>query len=244
MGIPILKAYLQLVGRWRWSLLLAMLIATFLLQPYWAHSAAGNLASFALYYLVLGGAIYVGRAKSWVKHATFGLLSMAFALEAYDALGGDPQATFAGPVAGLMLATIAIVLAMTFAQLVSHQERSYDGLIGAIFGYLLIAVLWMQLYRRLELWSPGSFNLSGGENASTELLYFSLITLTTVGYGDIHPLKPHAQISSGLQAVIGTLYIAVLIGRIVSQLKFHTPPADDGQSKPAEAEKRSEGPGR
>ncbi|MDI7863817.1 ion channel [Rhizobiaceae bacterium n13] len=231
MGMPIFNAYFHLLGRWRWSLLLALLIGSFLLQPYWPHSPAGDLASFTLYNIVLVGAIYMGRARPWIKHATFGLLSLAFVLEVFDVLGGDPDAMYAGAIAGLMLVIILIVLVMTFAQLVVHHERTYDGLIGAIFGYLLIGVMWMQLYRRLDVWYPGSFNLPAGELPSTSLLYFSLSTLTTVGFGDIVPLRPHAQISAGFEAAAGTLYIAVLIGRIVSQLKLHEPPATVDQPK-------------
>ena len=50
------------------------------------------------------------------------------------------------------------------------------------------------------------------------MLYFSLITVTTAGYGDITPVTPIAQISAGLEAALGTLYLAILIGRIVGQL--------------------------
>ena len=50
------------------------------------------------------------------------------------------------------------------------------------------------------------------------MLYFSLVTVTTVGYGDIAPATSVAQICAALEAALGTLYIAVLIGRIVGQL--------------------------
>ena len=50
------------------------------------------------------------------------------------------------------------------------------------------------------------------------MLYFSLITVTTAGYGDITPVTSTAQISAALEAALGTLYLAILIGRIVGQL--------------------------
>ena len=50
------------------------------------------------------------------------------------------------------------------------------------------------------------------------MLYFSLVTVTTAGYGDITPVTSIAQISAALEAALGTLYLAILIGRIVGQL--------------------------
>ena len=50
------------------------------------------------------------------------------------------------------------------------------------------------------------------------MLYFSIITVTTAGYGDITPVTSVAQISAALEAALGTLYLAILIGRIVGQL--------------------------
>ena len=77
------------------------------------------------------------------------------------------------------------------------------------------------------------------------MLYFSLITVTTAGYGDITPVTPIAQISAALEAALGTLYLAILIGRIVGQLApgcgDRTRP--DDRAQPARRRTRSrEGP--
>ena len=70
----------------------------------------------------------------------------------------------------------------------------------------------------MELWSPGAFALAADSDPVTELLYFSLVTITTLGYGDISPVAPFARISAGFEAAMGTLYIAVLVARIVGAL--------------------------
>ena len=124
-----------------------------------------------------------------------------------------------GPLAALALVIVAAAMAATFAELLGNREATADGLVGAIFGYLLIASAWALLFRQLEIVHPGSFDLAAGDR-DTQLVYFSLITVTTVGYGDVLPVTAVARIWAALEAVVGTLYIAILIGRIVGELRF------------------------
>ena len=87
-----------------------------------------------------------------------------------------------------------------------------------MFGYFLLVVGWALFFDAMETWSPGAFALAADGDPFTELLYFSLVTITTLGYGDISPVAPFARISAGLEAATGTLYIAILIARIVGAL--------------------------
>ena len=72
-------------------------------------------------------------------------------------------------------------------------------------------------------WSPGAFTLAADGDPFADLLYFSLVTITTLGYGDISPVAPFARISAGLEAATGTLYIAILIAHIVGSLASRKP---------------------
>ena len=82
----------------------------------------------------------------------------------------------------------------------------------------MIATACALLFRQMEGAHPGSFRLPEGGDLDTQMLYFSLITVTTAGYGDITPVTSVAQIPTALEAALGTLYLAILIGRIVGQL--------------------------
>ena len=82
----------------------------------------------------------------------------------------------------------------------------------------MIAAACALLFRQMEGAHPGSFRLPEGGDLDTQMLYFSIITVTTAGYGDITPVTSVAQISAALEAALGTLYLAILIGRIVGQL--------------------------
>ena len=75
-------AYLRLLRRWRWSLLLTILVGTFLLQPLWPPTPLGELVTFTLAMLIFGGAIYAGRKRQWVGRPLVGLLMLATAAAA------------------------------------------------------------------------------------------------------------------------------------------------------------------
>ena len=91
---------------------------------------------------------------------------------------------------------------------------------GAIAVYLLLGVLWGEFYILICLWLPGAFYFDPatqfGEPPISELLYFSFTTLTTVGFGDIIPVHPIARSMATLEALVGQLYPAVLLARLVT----------------------------
>lgn len=91
-------------------------------------------------------------------------------------------------------------------------------IVGSVCIYLLLVVAWAIVYDFLELASPGSFaGLSAGSDLSRfdEFAYFSLVTITTLGYGDITPENLVAGITAGLQATVGVFYTAVLVASLV-----------------------------
>jgi hypothetical protein len=99
-----------------------------------------------------------------------------------------------------------------------------DTIAGAVCAYLILGVVWAFAFSLVELAHPGSFLVNGsplGAIAGTsrilrqELLYLSLVTLSTVGYGDIVPVMAPARMLAVLEAVTGQIYLAVLIGGLV-----------------------------
>ena len=84
-------------------------------------------------------------------------------------------------------------------------------------------MFWYALFSLTELIHPGSLvetriGRIGGDPRSG-LLYFSLVTLTTVGYGDIVPVTPVARVFAGLEGATGVLYIALTVARLVAAYK-------------------------
>jgi hypothetical protein len=86
--------------------------------------------------------------------------------------------------------------------------------------YLLLGLLWAAIYLATDAFSPGSIRIgSDPSDRQTELLYFSLITLSTVGYGDIVPLSGMARILTALEGVTGVLYIATTVAVLVGRFR-------------------------
>jgi hypothetical protein len=92
-----------------------------------------------------------------------------------------------------------------------------DRVFGAIVLYLLIGLIWAVAYSAIALHVPHAF--AGDVNANSGLadwVYFSYVTLTTVGYGDITPVAKNARALATMEAFIGQLYPAIIIARLVS----------------------------
>lgn len=203
----------RLVRRWRWSLLLALLIAALLLEPLFGTSGIASFASMLIFAFVLGGAVHIGRLPRRATAATIALIAIWLVLQLPAASLNVSDLN--GVRALVALAILLAALIATFAELAAKRDSDTDALVGAIFGYFMIATAWAVFYMALEGWRPGAFTLIEGQDAWLQLRYFSLVTMTTLGYGDIVPLTPLGRILAALQASVGTLYIAVLIGRIV-----------------------------
>jgi hypothetical protein len=119
---------------------------------------------------------------------------------------------------------VAVLLGATVAVLhdvVRSKRVTMDTIFAAASAYLLMALAWASVYITLEAARPGSFSLGpiDGPQAmgmEAQLTYFSLITITTVGFGDITPVCPQASMLAALQGLIGQLYIAILLARLVA----------------------------
>jgi len=136
---------------------------------------------------------------------------------------------------GLMLEIIffAITTTTILIHVLQYKKVTADKIYGAICGYLLIGIIWALMYTTVENMYPGSFLFINGVTGPhhfqslhrfyfSYFLYYSFVTLTTLGYGDILPLTAVTRILSSIQAVIGQLYVAVLIARLVGLHISHT----------------------
>lgn len=113
-----------------------------------------------------------------------------------------------------------ISLWIAFKFVISPGAVTLNRLMGGICVYLLLGLTWNIFYVYLFTLDPGSFAGIPDEsvvkqNVYWEMTYFSFVTLTTLGYGDIQPVGRMAKVFAYAEAVAGSLYIAVLIGALV-----------------------------
>lgn len=114
---------------------------------------------------------------------------------------------------------LAMLVAMIMARVFSEGQINFHRIQGAVAVYLLLGVIWSGGYRLVIHFTPAAFNPPpDGDEATlmSRLVYFSFVTLTTVGYGDVTALHPAARSLALLEALTGQLFPAVLIARLVS----------------------------
>jgi ion channel len=120
---------------------------------------------------------------------------------------------------GAELAFVIVLTSVVGQAVFGHGRVTFHRIQGAIAFYLLIAVIFAYFYLLLVTLVPNAFNQSivlTDSFGASRLLYFSFATLTTTGYGDIAPVHPLARSLANPEAVIGQLFPATLLARIVT----------------------------
>jgi hypothetical protein len=116
----------------------------------------------------------------------------------------------------IMGATLAAVVART---VFAPGRVTHHRIIGAILVYLSLAVIFTALFTMIGLLVPNAFSgMSFEDNPAlaSKVIYFSFVTLTSTGYGDVFPVHPVARSLCNLETIIGQLYPATLLARLVS----------------------------
>ncbi len=120
-----------------------------------------------------------------------------------------------GSICGIAFFGFIIVVILKF--IFSRDEIEGDLIAGAAVVYLLIAIIWTHAYRLIELMHPGSFTLAESQTMgnAAPFLYYSFVTMTTLGYGDIFPVTTAAKSCAILEAIIGQLFLVIMIAWLV-----------------------------
>ncbi len=130
------------------------------------------------------------------------------------------------------IAFLAYAIVAILRVVFTDQRVTYNTIAASLCVYLLLGLLWASVYVVMELIEPGSFSFAGADAASSpsaespdefsrHALYYSLVTMTTLGYGDITPQTPPARMFAAVQAVMGQMYLAVLVARLVGLQIVH-----------------------
>lgn len=217
-------------GRFRF--LFAALMILVAVMPFLRPGAFGaGLLQVLFTLLLLSGLYAVGDGKrALVVAAVFAgpalVLAWAGRFTANTALGG---------IGALLLAGFLVFTATQILKFIVRARRVTSELIfGAVSVYLMMGVVGALLFAVLDLWSPGSLRMPGGAGSAVDdatqfsaVAYYSFVTLTTLGYGDITPVSRLARSLSTMEAVTGQLYLAVLVARVVGLHIAQSTPTSD-----------------
>jgi len=161
--------------------------------------------------LVVGVATLGGRRELTMVLAVVGGL----ALIAHLLVVGGATGTTAVLATTLSMLWIALLAAVVLRPVLSHGQITQRRIEGAVVVYLLLGLLWGLGYQLLTAFVPEAFHPPSTDAYTLD--YFSLVTLTTIGYGDIVPVHPLARSLAAAEAVTGPLFLAILVARLVSQ---------------------------
>jgi voltage-gated potassium channel Kch len=199
-------------------LLLGMLLAAiFVLTPVAHQGQLGTLLfQVVLVLLILSGIAAVARTRAWLRvlgsiaALAIGARGLALFLPSHEALVAETATSL------VFWALLAFVVG---ERVLREGPINHHRIAGAIAVYLLIGVLFAGAFELVYLLFPDAFLFATEPRADVDsdvrFVYFSFVTLTTVGYGDVTAVSPGARSLAMLEALIGQLFPAVLIARLV-----------------------------
>jgi len=209
-----------------YTILLGLLLAFILVPPFFVNAAGRN----GLVIPTLLTAVLLVTLKIFTHGRTQFLIGLALAI---PSLIGRWAILFTARPTLLIIFSLAWVLFLGFAvgfilhAVLTARRITYDTISAAICGYLLYGLMCSFIFALIEMFYPGSFysadssmklHVHPGQvhEELIQFIYFSLVTLASVGYGDIIPVTPPARAVAAIEGISGQFYIAVLIARLVS----------------------------
>jgi len=209
---------------WRFLILLVTLILVLVIQPMVRGFSNRSPVFDVLYSLVLVAAILSFSEGRWPTRLALilGVPALLGRWLAYMlASSSDDFVALTDHFVEILF--LMFVAAMILRAMFIQGGISLDSIFGAICAYLLLGMAWGSLYSVIEVSHPGSFQAAGemadalksAEARGSVLVYYSFVTMTTVGYGDITPVSPPARTLAWLEAMMGQFYIAVLVAFLV-----------------------------
>jgi voltage-gated potassium channel len=197
----------------------------------------GNLIEAALTTLVMMSAVLAVSKRRRTLVAATVVMAPAIVCKWVNHIRPDvmpPEAHMLGAI------VFMVFLVAHFLRFILRSPRvTSEVLCTAISAYLLIGILWSLAYILVAELVPGSFSFAAGSTPGRSMegfdaVYFSFVTLCTVGYGDVIPVSRGAQLLAILEAAIGLLYMTVLVARLVSVYSSEKPSGNGATTSPSE----------
>jgi voltage-gated potassium channel len=207
---------MQLRGNFAYLLssLLGFLFIVAILAQYPA-VGGDQVVMFALELTLIVGIWSLARQRFWFM---FGLILIAIGAVniILDAIINHSWAPYVNFIVALLFYLFTTGLA--FRSLFTGERIDMNMIMGSICVYILVGISWSILYFFESVIHPGAFNgvnLTSTKTLYTDLLYYSYVTLSTLGYGDITPMTPIARTLAYIEALFGQFYIAILVASFV-----------------------------
>jgi hypothetical protein len=201
----------------RYGALLVVLVLNYLTGLLFEGFAGGQGMVLALTILSLHFALHTSGVHGRVRLVAGIACAIAVGIAAEEAARGEANASaLLSLVMGLLL--LAAPIAILRRILGHHRIVSIETLAAALCTYLLLGLGFANLYIALDTWTAGTFTNIDSPDRVSDLVYFSFVTLTTVGFGDIVATGDVARSLVVTEALLGQIVLVTFVGRIVGQM--------------------------
>lgn len=197
----------------RFLFLFISMVLMFVFRPFLTEYVTIAYLMEIFLFLVFLSAVYAIRQKKSVFTIALLLLLLTEILALLSYLKDIPSLDMLSNILGGLL--LAYTAAIIVHHLFTEDKITGDVIMGAICAYFLMGLVWALAYSTLEFFQPGSFQMPQGTVNQATFTYYSYVTLTTLGYGEITPISAPARSFAVLEAMMGQIYLAVLIARLV-----------------------------
>jgi hypothetical protein len=205
------------------SLLLLLLANFFLLElvddPRWGALGSTILSAIALLVAISDpdAGHHITRRHWVVVGACVALAPLVLIINSTSVIG----LTYLLPVALLVTATLPI----TLSRVVRHRRVTHETVLGALCTYVLVGLLFAFLYLAVDSLRDGPFFAQPGDHLQSEYVYFSFVSLTTLGFGDLSPSVGLPQALTALEALLGQIFLVTMVARLVTLWGRQSEPA-------------------
>ena len=202
-----------------------VLVVMLLLQLTYPLSLLGetyNALYFSLYCALLGSGVFAASVNRARFLTTSGIALLNLAVGIPWALSGGTGFWLTLSTYGLLALFQSLIVFSLLEFIFVTEGATRDVIYAAVTVYIIFGNIFTALYMMVQTLEPAAFSVPGGLEAPIlwqRMVYFSYLTLTTLGYGDILPRSAWAQSLAALEAMLGLLYIAVIIGRLVGRFQ-------------------------